>query len=169
MRCSSLQSLGVGIALFGSVLPAFAREPTPFAELGGKHPARSAPVRPETDVDLPLSAVEALARLDRVLSAEGFQPTDASASPSAVSYVRFDGREGFRTLADCHGPAIGTPELWLETLVVDIAPASQGVRLTTTGRFQVVMKNLVSGAPFKLACRSLGRLEAQVRDALIKN
>jgi hypothetical protein len=169
MRWSSLLSLGVGIALFGSVLSAGAREPTPFAELGGKHPARSAPARPETDVDLPVSAVEARARLDRVLNAEGFQPTDASPSPTAVSYVRFDDRDGFRALADCQGPAIGTPALWLETLVVDIAPDPQGVRLTTTGRFQVVMKNLVSGAPFKLPCRSLGRLEAHVRDALVEH
>ena len=41
--------------------------------------------------------------------------------------------------------------------------------LTTTGQFQVVMKRLVSGALFKVSCRSLGLLEAKVRDALVKN
>jgi hypothetical protein len=156
------------IALAATALSAGAHEPTPFARIGGDHPARSVPARPATDIDLPLSAVEARTRLDTVLTAEGFQPTDADPSPTAVSYVRFDDREGFHGVADCRGPALGTPELWLETLVVDIAPAPVGVHLTTTGQFQVVMKRLVSGVPFKLSCRSLGRLEARVRDALAR-
>jgi len=169
MRRSDVCLAGLGLVLLCSALPALAHAPTPFAQIGGDHPARAVPAKAATDIDLPVSAADARTRLDAVLSAQGFQPTDAKVSPTEVSYVRFDDREGFRALADCRGGAVGTPQLWLETVVVDIAPEAEGVRLTTTGQFQVVMKRLVSGAPFKVSCRSLGLLETRVRDALARN
>jgi len=144
-------------------------DPTPFGQIGGAHPARSIPDKPNTDVSLPLSPEEARRRVDAYLAAQGFESNDASKSPTAVSYVRFGDRNGFEALADCHGPAVGAPQLWLETVVVDLHPEASGVRMIATGQFQVILKGLVSGSPFKLACRSRGALEAQVRDALARN
>jgi len=143
--------------------------PTPFAQIGGPHAARTIPEKPSTQVSLPLSPEEARRRVDAYLSAQGFASNDASKSPTAVSYVRFGDRSGFEALADCHGPAVGSPQLWLETVVVDLHPEGSGVQMTSTGQFQVILKSLISGAPFKMACRSRGALEAQVRDALVQN
>jgi hypothetical protein len=140
----------------------------PFAQLGGVHPARSIPDKPNTDASLPLTAAEARRRVEAYLSGQGFTANDAGVSPTSVSYVRFGDRDGFEALADCHGPAVGAPQLWLETVTVDLHPESSGVRMTATGQFQVILKGLVSGSPFKLACRSRGALEAQVRDALTR-
>jgi len=144
-------------------------DPTPFAKIGGDHPARAVPDKPNTDLSLPLSPAEARRRVDAYLGGQGFAANDASKSPTAVSYVRFGDRSGFEALADCHGPAVGAPQLWLETVVVDLHPEASGVRMTATGQFQVILKGLVSGSPFKMACRSRGALEAQVRDALARN
>ncbi len=154
------------LALALSAASAAAAAPTPFAQIGGAHPARSVPDRPNADLALPLTPVEARRRVEAYLDAQGFETTDAKASPTAVSYVRFGDRDGFEALADCHGPAVGSPQLWLETVVVDLRPDAAGVRMTATGQFQVILKGLVSGSPFKLACRSRGALEAQLRDAL---
>ena len=145
-----------------------AADPTPFAKIGGAHPARSIPDKPNTELSLPLTPAEARRRVEAYLSAQGFAANDASKSPTAVDYVRFGDRDGFEALADCHGPAVGSPQLWLETVVVDLHPEGAGVRMITSGQFQVILKSLVSGSPFKMACRSRGALEAQVRDALAR-
>jgi len=158
-------SIAAGFAVLLATTPA-AAAPTPFAQIGGTHPARTIPEKPNAEVSLPLTPVEARRRVEAWLDKQGFAANDASKSPTAVSYVRFGDRTGFEALADCHGPAVGSPQLWLETVVVDLHPEASGVRMTATGQFQVILKGLVSGSPFKLACRSRGALEAQVRDAL---
>ena len=84
-------------------------DPTPFAKIGGDHPARAVPDKPNTDLSLPLSPAEARRRVDAYLGGQGFAANDASKSPTAVSYVRFGDRSGFEALADCHGPAVGAP------------------------------------------------------------
>ena len=159
------RSIALMLGLLGAGA-ASAASPTPFAQIGGVHPARSIPDKPNADVSLPLTAEEARRRVEVFLTGQGFEPNDASKSPTAVSYVRFGDRAGFETLADCHGPAVGAPQLWLETVTVDLHPEPSGVRMTASGQFQVIMKGLVSGSPFKMACRSRGALEAEVRDAL---
>ncbi len=159
-------NMGRSIAQMLVLLTAGAAAAAPFAQIGGVHPGRAIPDKPNTDVSLPLTAAEARRRVEAYLGGQGFAANDASKSPTAVSYVRFGDRDGFEALADCQGPAVGAPQLWLETVTVDLHPEASGVRMTATGQFQVILKGLVSGSPFKMACRSRGALEAQVRDAL---
>lgn len=146
--------------------PAAAATPTPFAQIGGARPVKVAPEQANAAITLDMPADEARRRVDAYLSAQGFEPNDARNGATAMSYVRVADRDGFDALADCHGPAMGSPQLWLETLVVDLAPGPTGVQMRATGQFQVILKGLVSGAPFKLTCRSRGALEAQVRTAV---
>lgn len=169
MMCTPYSFTTAPLALILSLALAAPALASPFAQIGGSHPARDAPAIATTVVSLPIAPTEARRRLDAYMTAQGFEPADAERSPTAVSYVRFDERTQFHTLADCHGPVVGAPIFWLETLVVDLEPEASGVRMTTTGQFQIVLKGLVSGSPFKVACRSLGGLEAKVRDAVSSN
>lgn len=161
-------SIGVLTALAALTVAGASASGSTFSQIGGAHPAaRVVPAHPDADADLPISPEEARRRIDTYLTAQGFELADtATKIPTAVGYVKFADREGFRTVADCRRPVIGEPELWLETVVIDLQPQAAGVHMLATGQFQVIMKGLVSGAPFKMSCRSVGALEGRVRDAV---
>jgi len=141
---------------------------SPFIQLG-PHSAPAPPLgRASPDLVLNLDEPSARQRIDTVMSEEGFGPSDADRTPSQISFVRFSKLQEFQRVADCQGPGIGTPKLWIETVILDLHSGAEGVRVQTSGRFQVVLSGLISGQPFKLACHSRGVLEAQIREELSK-
>lgn len=139
----------------------------PFTSLGGTHPART-PIPPARAAEVVAAGSEGAVRqrIEAWLAAQGFGPTEAAkVVPGQISYVRLGDRESFRDVADCHGPAIGEPKVWIETLLVDLRPEAQGVRVAPHGQFQVILSGLVSGKPFKMSCQSRGVLEAALSQA----
>ncbi len=99
--------------------------------------------------------------------AQDFQQTEpAKSAPNEVGYARLVGATAFHDAADCTGLGVGSPKLWIETLVVTLEPGTGGTRVVSRGEFKVLLNGLVSEKPFTLACRSRGVLEDRLFVAL---
>ncbi len=108
-----------------------------------------------------LSAAQARERLQQGLTAQGFPRLRRPGRGPDQRYGVLRNPGGFAAFADCAGDG-GQPRMQAGWVEVRLDDRREGARVQLSARFEEVRESPVRGVLVRGACRSLGRLEADL-------